>query len=34
VDAPTLPNPQVIPKRHCRVLAESPRPASSTMEPQ
>ncbi|GAA5118710.1 methyltransferase, FxLD system [Pseudonocardia adelaidensis] len=31
VDAPTLPAPQVIVKRHCRVLAESP--ASSVVEP-
>jgi protein-L-isoaspartate(D-aspartate) O-methyltransferase len=33
VDAPTLSHPQVIPKKHCRVLAELPRPSSSTVEP-
>jgi protein-L-isoaspartate(D-aspartate) O-methyltransferase len=29
VDAPVLPEPQVIVKKHCRVLAEHPRPSSS-----
>jgi protein-L-isoaspartate(D-aspartate) O-methyltransferase len=33
VDAPTLPAPRVIVKKHCRVLAELPRPSSSTLEP-
>jgi protein-L-isoaspartate(D-aspartate) O-methyltransferase len=31
VDAPTLSHPQVIPKKHCRVLAEFPRPSSQTV---
>jgi protein-L-isoaspartate(D-aspartate) O-methyltransferase len=30
VDAPTLSHPQVIPKKYSRVLAEFPRPQSST----
>jgi protein-L-isoaspartate(D-aspartate) O-methyltransferase len=33
VDAPALPAPQVIVKRHCRVLAEPPRPRSGTTPP-
>jgi protein-L-isoaspartate(D-aspartate) O-methyltransferase len=34
VDAPTLSHPQVISKKHCRVLAESPRPQDPlVMEP-
>ncbi len=32
-DAPVLTAPQVIVKRHCRVLAELPRPSSSAMDP-